>query len=347
MADKIGIGSLISDVVHRPSVKLDSGRIVPLYARSESFNGQEDASFINDPKWIAACEKKYNSPNNIRRIIVGLNKVGVSYFVSPKGTDYGRFDTRKLHTPIEANREYTGQPFEFLSRYALSNIEEIYFDIGVIDVIGRCGKGVGFSNLAGFRQACQGSKEAGAMMLIKTISSAMGGSINDSIEDLIKKFPRIRAIAVMSQLDQCIDQYENDKGRDDVYSLWAGMERHKDKILTIAVGTRDFKFNEAWRFYDIGKERPVLMNENFSLRKGIYKFDDEVLFPYMDRYLAQLVVKKEKKEEKTELEKSIDKAENPAAVLKALSMLHGRDYIEHEIGKMTKAGKEKYSKLLG
>lgn len=346
MAEKIRIGAIISDTVHRPSITLkSSGKTVPLYARSESYNGnKEDDEYINDAEWIEKCKSRYTSPNNMRRVMIGNHYVGVKTFVTGVGENK-TFIKRSMETDInyiDGAVQYTGNAFDFLRKYSLSNIEEIYFSTGVLESILRFGAyNHPVHSVSEFIQVCKGDMAKGVEMLTQIIKVELlkENATSMNVADI---YSRIRAIGFIVDLDKMIESESNTASHDDsVEEMWPMIKQSKGSIILggAQLGTK-------WSVLTDKNSEKHVYNDNFTYRKGLYRFDDEYLKAYSEKYNNKMMScgsgDNVSKQSKTELERLLDGSEDASKMINALIISTSKNELIAEINKMSDNGRSKY-----
>lgn len=381
----INLDTLVSQAIHRPSV---DG--LPLYTRIDG-NEQTNESKKSE-KWIRASKSIYSSPNNVRRVFVTGDRVVVQLYKpiikNGKPDESGTWREIKyaeqlnlfkavedslyyltkisryyMETAVNPNAvepvryRITGTGLSALSNpWVCSNIEEIYFDWTLLAAEQFSFAGIGCDKLLNSyingTRGLQSNKIPTAMVL-----HANSGNITD----IRNRFPRLKCVGLIGNLSNILDS-DTDKGKSIIESIedgaktWCKLEKN---IALMKAGGDLVIINEL-------DDIPMGINTNFSIRSGIYKYDDEVLQPYFDSYVAKVtayrVKQKESAEKATRIEKSdleraldaiiVDKDDAIAKkIIKPVLMLTfdgmAKSEVERVYREMSSEGEKKYRALMG
>ena len=75
---KLNLNTLYSEKIHVPTIRGSANRS-PLYA-NDSSNADELRNINRDTEWLAHAAKTYNSPTNVRRIILTKKCVVIQFY---------------------------------------------------------------------------------------------------------------------------------------------------------------------------------------------------------------------------------------------------------------------------
>lgn len=236
--------------------------------------------------------------------------------------------------------------------WVCTNLEEIYFDCSLF-VIDKLFPTPPAQDI--LRKVASGATEvAESSVPAHLVMFALGVK---SIADLKIQFPRLKVIGFLSNLQQAVPHI---KGEEDLLTIqgklnpepWVVKPRIKD--LLGRIGGLQY-VNKT------GKFEP---NLKFDVRSGIYRFDEEILKPRVEKYLENLktgisVVESATstpsspeenksdfiKDRKSELEQQLSAYDNTTAnkVCCGLIIIYGVEFWREELAKMSAEGKQKYS----
>lgn len=275
----VNIGNIVVKGVHGPNV---DG--YPLYTPSDGYSGGDKN---RTDKWIKMSQGKYNSPTNIKSVIITNKRVITKLY---KGVfENGKLARRTLIKAVDNLEEYamclcntepmmkleykaTGTGIKALARpWVATNIETLYFDWTSLldeDVVAM----IGLPKIKAIlcRQATLSKQE---------VVNIVSNELKCQIEGLSERYPRFHKIAFCFDLEQFVDQYGN-----------IAPDLPGATVVTIPTARRD----------------------KFGMRPGIYKYDDNVL----SRYISEItqVGNGSKSDKKSQEDKKTDKTEETDAV---------------------------------
>ena len=354
------IDNIVVQALHGP--KVDG---VPIYAR---IDGAEEAGFSGTSrtdKWSKSTENNYTSPTNVRRVFITGKRVMLQLY-RPMIIK-GAYDTRgtwrnvpfgddsilgaAISSVTDKSVILKGHGLNGLSNpWVLSNVEEVYFDWTLL-------ASESYKNAAiGCMEVLSAYINGKRGLLKSNVAIEMFNLVNmKGTKDLRSRFPRLRCIALISELEGALDD-KFDKGEtgtdsiEESISLWISsqeninlLNKHKSLMVVNEV-TADIR----------------LPNQEFALREGIYKYDQEVLSTYISNYIkrASEYCRKETSKEAvekpiSELEKyliSLEKTEGAEAVKGAIQV--AAIYLTNKektdlINEISLGRKEEFAKLVG
>lgn len=319
---KISLDKTLQDRIHGPRV---DGLI--LYGKVPEYkaaNKSEELE-LSSAKYIKASETTYNSPRNIRRVFITHSQVVVQYYMpyivkgKPKNDTWITKSIRDLGLKnivetIIQNRAYAvngiGQTLQveltgtglsaLFNPYVCSNIEEIYFDYTLLVTdINSVIIQSDYSNIYGRLVNNQVSMEQ-SMLPYELFINAVNRHGNKVDEENIKtRFPRLRTIAFISNLDRILESGKFEKiGRvtsiEECKKTWLIANGN----LINASGSLVYYFNlniYLKNYFDKqGKTfKSDAFNSSLHTDENIYKFDRE--------YLSKLKTKLAQEKEKTRI----------------------------------------------
>lgn len=385
--ETINIATIISHALHGPSV---DG--LPLYARTKEDSKIDTESGISKtPKWLSASTTTFNSPNNIRKIFITSRRIVVQYYkpyikngkpselgcwreaayedgidIFEKGMEMVGYNAAldayndSTWNMTKAERDKVKKPVRIELRgkalsvifkpWVCSNLEELYFDPCILFSTDYAPGQIGtLRELYMSGKPCRlGHNES-----IAVLESDIGSRLNT----LTERYPRLKIISMVSNLDEIMKSPQMNKGKSGV-SLqsenWANL--NKDLIGAKAP------------FYGLSSVRSAeVINSKFFLRAEIYRYDKEILASFIEAYKEKaLSLLAEMKQgsptkpsndttpngpvvtEKSELEKIFDEASTHGdEVARKLIMLTfngvSKAEITEELNKMTPEGRAKYN----
>lgn len=264
----------------------------------------------------------------------------------------------KPPTPIKVTKTGMGA---VANNWKMSNLEEIYITPSVIlsDDIKQRINGA-FAIFNGLAQQPTGK------IVKSNIPQLIFESVNGgNIKNIRTRFPRLRTVAFATNLEQALGvsgakrfNEGQPKSLDEAGINWYSLANKcgATQVCSIVVSVVPF---------DNSNDKLL----NFITRPGIYKYDATILDGYVVKYKEQITVyaranrdkalgktpATEEKEvtTKTEYEKLLDSmldSYGEAAVQSTLMLVKSAKHkqeLKDEISKMTKEGKEKYSKYVG
>ena len=403
---KINLNKVFESAIHGP--KSDGFVLygkVPEYKASTQLEKNEAAS----EKFLKASESTFNSPNNIRTVLMTNSQVAVRYYLTyvVKGKAHGstwavrKFsgiglrgiaeesimnEVNKTQTAMQqalrggSLTQLTGNVFGiFSSPWVCSNIEEIYFDYTVI-----ASERIKNSGVPEILDIMKAIASGGNARLIESPVFLKMFMDDNSIGDLGKlreKFPRLRAIGLVSNLDALIANDKmllTDKATDaaEAKKLWL----QKVPIQSIP-GNVVVVCDVAKTLVNYEKENPgkisksvldslTYFNDTFVVRDGIYKFDRLYLNKFKERMTeskkstaigglgggeketsnsGKSTDNTEKTEEELFLDSEVTEGGDGLAtrVLRISMAGLGKSDIHSLFGSMSSSGLKKYARLAG
>lgn len=285
MATKVvNLDRVIASMVHHP--KIDG---MPLYARVDGAveTGDNSISAAKSPKWEEASLRSYGSPDNIRRVFITYKAVYVHLFRPVKGVkNISLYRSTLFQTPFDeilrsmqsGEKEYrvinTGLAALF-KPWVCSNIEEVYFDWGILlsETVMNLGMGNLYNTLT-----TPGAKVASDVVRnLFTLSAGKGA------KELSERYPRLKIIGYVQLLEEIYKSVGTKLGgRTTEGSLtnWANIE----EVRSILMG------NRGVTSLHLVQKSSTTLNTKFSVKDGIYKFDKEVLRDYFESLKHQMEV---------------------------------------------------------
>lgn len=286
----INLKKAVANRVHSPQV--DGS---PMYVRVD---GSADVGIgghtTKSERWEQAAQKIRTSPNNVRRIYISKWAVMVDLFKPMTGRKgiHELFplksdDTENLETLIQAiqtggqqNVIVNGTGLSCISTpWVCSNLEEIYFDGSVL--VSQEAMNMGIGNLLNGLTQNVGYGHGEIIKELFIRLALPGGN-----ESALKNYPRLRFVGYIDQLRR-------------VHTAWAKAEKAQaeagkiplDKKLAgtfcgsqvVQSAIRDG--NIATHIWDL--QKPDL-NVDYTVRSGIYVYDQDVLEPYFRGLTASL-----------------------------------------------------------
>lgn len=299
------LDTIVAQAINGP--KVDG---IPLYTRldgeQEGFTGS-----VRSDKWERASKTTYTSPTNIRRVFISGTKVVIQTYkpaiirgkpdsqgcwrefslegennlinCAMKSMNYDE-DMRKyfMEKQINPNAKepdrvtMRGTGLGALSKpWVVSNVEEVYFDWTLLTGDMNRNAGVGCEEL--LVSYFQGKR--GYLKLTTAIDLFTLANLGNS-GDIKTRFPRLRCVGIISELGKILNS-KFDKGRPiieainnkDNTKLWCTMD---DNINLIRQSNSLIMMNEV-------RENSGY-NLEYSIRAGVYKYDDEILQDYFEDY---------------------------------------------------------------
>ena len=315
MAKKsIAVNSQISKIMHRPTTT--SGYV--LYTKQKSYNGELEGGAISskaatDPEYVRKSENNYNSPTNIRRLFITGKGVAVQYYTGPqlagkrgplwnhKTVEVDLFDVaNKIMNYSSEHSKYLMQktidakavaPDQYSTSgngigvvsnpYVCSNIEEVYFDWTLLMSADAAPYFQGMLNTntyAAFLNKATSFSESKNENIIRFFEAFNSGGT----KDIRKRFPRLRIVAMISNLDDIINHPSMKKSGlnmiDEVQSTESWYKANKELIQA--------SNSIVW----IGDLSQGLNNPNteFVVKSQQYKFDYEILDAFVKSYISKI-----------------------------------------------------------
>lgn len=339
----ISLTSLYKHYIHVPNIKGTKSN--PLYAINDDKVTSDEISGIDrSPEWISASKNSYNSPTNVRRLIITKEHVRIDFYrpiiVNGKQSTEGLTRTRAVNSVLSemitertnlllgkaappASKEndpmrynITGSVLSLIrTPWVLSNIEEIYMDTTCL-YTDKLRARIGDLTLAKMEAAKSVSPlKNSAETLVKTLLGVP--DLNDAID---KQFQRLKIIGIIPNLEDFM----------------------QIKVI------KDGMFNSD-TFLSVIKDSPTFNKQNYILYKtknagkpedgklairSYYVFDANYLQPYTNKWQNELKVALDKaaatraeaeikriEESKTEVEKQLDLIENTKSLDDARTIL--------------------------
>lgn len=377
------LDTIIAQAIHGP--KVDS---IPLYAR---IDGQQEIGFRKveggkSEKWEKACIRTFTSPTNIRKVFISGHKVVVQLYkpIMLKGKpdtngcwrEFKLDDDNNLYKIAMDSLNYN----QNLSRYYMekninkdakepdrivikgtglkalshpwvaSNVEEVYFDWTLLVSETYLNSGLGCNEI--LRDYLNGKRGFIKNDLALNMFVLANGL---DVKDIRNRFPRLRCVGLISELGKILDM-DFDRGKPGIDNLedWKKLWILREKNIELIKQSKSLMMvNEL---NDVSE-----LNTNFSLRTGIYKFDRDILSPFVDdltrrvnEYLKGLrKVQKEESTQKSKLEILLDEivAQNGEVEAKKVLLLAlsgcKMDEIDKVFEEMSPEGAKKYRVWIG
>lgn len=353
MAKMINLDSLISKYIHRPLVSRGS-ELPPLYARSgNESESTVDLKGIKDPRWIAASEKVYNSPTNVRRIYIGSGLAVMEYFYNVAGTNRNvsssTYDSEDIIDIHSKSYNHTGLGSISIN-WKMSNIEEIYIDSFILYI-----NGVN-TNLARILQKGSTITDAKIASLLVSLFCSSNGVTPENIHT---RFPRLRTIGVVDNLDRILKMQKGSIG----VKIPSSLDEFNFKwYKAVEVAFKNNAPNMIIANLPVNDD----VFTSFSLRTGIYKYDrdilenraNEIIQKYKDlknKYLTEKRVERQREVEnnKSEFEQYLDNcvkkydSKKVTIALKLALARESKESIDNIFNSMSDYGKDVYRNMLG
>lgn len=312
---KVSIDRIIRNAMHAPRLGAYGQYIAYPNINGYNENTERNTQAEQDTAYVTGCKTTFNSPTNIRKVFITGARVRVEYYATPivkdKSTKHFRekaydsqdnlFNIAEKHLIYkEAYNAYCGEKMinpnavepdgynisgnglgAFANPYVCSNIEEIYFDWTILlsdDVKAYIPELMDNQKLYAMlnKQTTFSATESQSVLnLFEAFNS--GGA-----KDLRKRFPRLRYIALISNLDDI---------------LTSGQAQHSDlefnnieeSAITWFVKNAELikQSNSIVIANDIGKDLDKI-NKNFIVKNNTFKFDDEKLKGIIDSHLTKV-----------------------------------------------------------
>lgn len=315
--EQISLNKLYRHSLHVPETKDGFA----LYTKVDGYKGamEGEANAEKSADYMKACQDNYNSPTNIRRVFITGSRIYVECYKSYiyKGESFRLIYNKKLKSNLfeiimkkmtyrddlakynmskaagmkekePVNYRLTGNGIGiFSSPWVCSNIEEIYFDWTIMAADESGPFFQEFQNPAcyeAFLTHTEPSEERPSEEIQRFFETFnMGGT-----KDIRKRFPRLRFIAMISRLDDIANpgnnfeptiKYLSDLSIRDVdESKKTWYEANRDMIA---------QSGSLVRYCDLSSDL-TFPNREFTVKSNQYKFDYEVLAPFIEDYKARL-----------------------------------------------------------
>ena len=376
---KINLDNLVSYYIHRPilSGKGTDG-LPPLYARSGTESESTyDSEGMKNLIWQNNSKNTYNSPTNIRRLFIGGHKVYIQYYQPyiSNGASSGRYwveytysskdDIGELAKNIANSQspdtvQFTKTGLGALSsHWKVSNIEELFITPDILlsyDVMQWMPNAIKIYQIAV-------RSNPGSLFKDQTILGIFEKVNGGNIQSIRSRYPRLKTLGLITNIEQMMKVENAQNLREglptslsDLGQRWVS---HANKIGATKLGTCiicDVPFESKSSLFD------------FAVRPGIYRFDAEVLSPYVEKYKSRVlelgrmqrdkksgkaVEEEDKQIKKSEFEVYLDELSDKfdinivQGVIKLGMSAYNSEEIDKEFSLMTEEGRLKYRKLLG
>lgn len=281
----INLDKMLTEMVHRP--RIDG---YPLYTRVDNLMESGDGTTVTDKgsKWERASKVSYNSPGNIRRLFITHQGVFIHYYAPIVG-DKSKSLVQRAKFPIPLNNvleslmsgeikyNVKGYGLSILYKpWVCSNIEEVYFDWGILmsQDIANLGMGDLFSMYTGIN--------ADKMVDFQPIKYLFESICLKNISNMRERFPRLRCVGYISMLEGIYEAVERDRDRSSS-KLWCNndivVNAIKDPSITVSI-------------YKLDDVRDS--NTKFSIKEGLYLYDRNILKEYQSRFESKIKKQGEK-----------------------------------------------------
>lgn len=400
MADiRYNLDTIISKAIHRPILTKTGGlELPPLYARVGVESETEYMSEgTKNELWVKATQANYNSPTNVRRLFIGDSSVTIQYYQPPiingkssekywynykldiddplnilafKSKNYNRLVMSAAMVGQKAPQRIvlTGTGLAAISaHWKMSNIEEIFITPSILAsesienrfalAVGVLSHFIDMSNTG--NESIGGSlKQAGDLAL-----EIFNYTNCNNIKNIRARFPRLKTIGFVTNIDKIMDLVGAKSLNDGIPTTlgeinikWVSNNKIANELPHLcSIGIADIPFTSS-NYTD------------FSIRAGIYKFDNEVLEPYINRYRDRVLeigrstrdnatganrVENKATIEKSKYEETLDilekdKGKNAvSAILQLTFARSSKKEIDEVFNSMSSEGGQKYRKLLG
>lgn len=277
----VNLTKMVAQCIHTPRNK-ETGE--PAYIRSEIIEDSMDTSKI-------VC----NSPNNIRRVFITHNKVYVNMFHVPSGAGgFKKTISRTLPVDLKnvADAKVNGIMFDtysitqtglgaFVYKWIASNIEEIYFDYGIL-------LSPEVSNIAGMdlfnKYAMQGTQGVDG----KWVAELFRRTCGKNVANMETRFPRLRCIAYVSNLEEVLASLGGNIGLEKLDDSIEGLKKtwfevSKDTINSLSVKNP----NQTVAYWMNTKLYGKPMVKYFG-QDGVYLYDKIVLNKYFSNIVEKI-----------------------------------------------------------
>lgn len=279
------LSTVIGYYAHSPSLKSETNRS-PLYGRVENYQDNSELHNLKmDSDWQLATKNNYSSPTNIRRLVIGTDRILINFFKpfirngepSKEGcwkvvaykqsenfdnilNEYIQYIVKTLKSPGMANNDksvrITGKVLGCLDHpWVMSNIEEIYIDAKFI-ITDTCREKIGNK---GFLDLL--SSFSSTLKQMKDETNLLDIVMNNPGD--IGRFKRLRVIALVNNVSSII--------KSGVYKT-GDRVGPGEKLWLKSMEDRGVRVTAIQLYYN----RDNANSTSFSVR-NYYKFDAEVL----------------------------------------------------------------------
>lgn len=312
MNKSISLNRIVSTVMHSP--RTSTGFV--LYPKVDGYSGELEGDLTKaekDPTYIKLKQAYFNSATNIRKIWITHKRIRVQYFGTPRaGKNQQKhilcksysgefikavegmlgFNEKQAKYLMEKNinkdakapdrYKVTGNCLGVLaSPYTCNNIEEIYIDWSMFASEEVASYFPNMCNLRALDAFLNGRTQFKEEMSDKLIEFFKASALS-GVKDIRSRFPRLRIVAMVSNLDAIIKD-ERDKipdigfnNLDEEKQLWYDMNseliKQSNSIVMIGLMVSDLK----------------KLNKNFTIKNNQYKYDDEVLNPLVTAHIKKI-----------------------------------------------------------
>ena len=321
---KKNLNQIIKGAMHRP---LSSSGFV-LYPKVEGYTGSEEGETQaeKDTAYIAQSKSNHNSPTNIRKVFITGDSVTVQYYtpmviknssnsqnghwktvkyskennlfeIATAMLNYNKFYSQYLmektinNKAVEPNNYYVvGNGLGVIANpWVCSNIEEIYFDWTLLlssEVAPYFGNYASSQAIMSFITKSAKASEIKNEEIIKYFSAFTSGGI----KDLRKRYPRLRTIAMISNLKDVLEHPSMIK----VDHQFSNIEESK-KTWYEANRNLIAQSNSLVLMGDL-TDSVDRLNKEFIVKDNIYKFDFDKLNGEVKRFIIKIDDYKRQKE---------------------------------------------------
>lgn len=287
------LNKVIEYYIHRPVTT--AGDV--LYKRLDSGVGEVDRKVNDEALYTEEIKKKYNSPDNIRRVLMTESRVVTQYFRPVVGAEtlgtirdnkienmFAKDNEVEIRRKVFASSHYTGYAgmaklaqqkgikletvqgsgLKALVRpWVAQNVEEIYFD---------------WLYLTGIYNGNNTLETFGTSININERNNTLAKFICDALEvndigELRERFPRLRAVACILNLDSMLDRFV-DVMREDKDAL-------DGEVLISTLKSSDLIL---WGYFSVYGNT---MSYKYSCKDGVYTYDAEILKGYFESKIAE------------------------------------------------------------
>lgn len=392
MADiKYNLDNIISKAIHRPIISKNED-LPPLYARiGTDTETSYDLEGMKNHLWQKATLVNYNSPTNVRRLFIGDKHATIQYYKPPivKGKPSGKYwSTYSLNVPeglnilafkslnynrfvMDAAMRGAKTPDRIVltqtglgalsAHWKMSNIEEIFITPSILvsqDIMDRYPEAQELYSR--FIDIQTGGYIPGKIIESRLPLQIFEDSNGANIKNIRTRFPRLRTVSLVSNIDVLIERPNATNLREGLTSTVAelGLKWFSHIKGLGASSISSFVLN------DVPFDSSV--QTEFSIRPGIYKFDKQILEPYAAEYKNKVLElgrkqrdaqsgtqKTEENTVKSEYEQYLDQliSDKGESITRAAIQLtfarSSKEEIDKAFSEMSTAGKTKYRQMLG
>ncbi len=332
----VNLYSIYRNCCHVPYMKEDPN-MIPLYAFVPGTNNDEVSKLSKDAAWVEACKTTYNSPTNVRRVIITASRFYVQTYVpfmrNGKTSTEGNWFIRKNPgeeqlesckrsmfnciltgvTPPKGEKisRLIGKPFSCIKMpWVLSNITELVLDESILyhqSVLAELSKQFSTDEIAKIY------KMNNIKPLSKIFLSAMFPALTGDTQpaDYFSNLQKLKAIYVVSGLEEVLN---GDK------QLLGKLGKLTGK--TVVYELLDQNIIEPKQVISIqNQECPRVDNGEISVRT-YYKFDKEVLYKYAASFRSVVDAEYKNKEnslDESSKQKQVEKCPEEIALAQIIS----------------------------